>query len=254
MEKALATMNKNANIVTVTKDITKNRRPQNMSRYKRQNMIVPDTIHTEPVAIIGCGAIGRQVILQLASMGVTKFALYDFDQVDETNICTQGYKECQMGEKKVLVMQDAVHEINSEAEVGAMCVKFTEHSLPFLAKVQKRFKWEKPIKTIFCCVDSITARERIFEAVKEDCEFFVDGRMTAESLRVLTVTDDKEYYPTTIFPQEEAQGGQCTAKSTIYCANIAAGMMCSQYTKHLRSFALSQDLLFNILGEVLETV
>jgi sulfur carrier protein ThiS adenylyltransferase len=187
-------------------------------------------------------------------MGVTKLALFDFDEVDETNICTQGYKESQMGEKKVLVMKGAVEDINSEAQVGAMCVKFTETSLPFFTKIQKRFKWDKPIETVFCCVDSITARERIFEAVKDDCKFFVDGRMTAESLRVLTVTDDKEYYPTTIFPQEEAMGGTCTAKSTIYCANIAAGMMCSQYTKYLRGFVLSQDLLLNIFGEVLETV
>ena len=225
-----------------------------MSRYKRQNMIVPDTIHTEPVAVIGCGAIGRQVILQLASMGVTKFALYDFDQVDETNICTQGYGERHLVLKKVLVMSGEIENINSEARVGAMCVKFTETSASFLTKVQKRYKWQQPIQTIFCCVDSITARERIFEAVKDDCKFFVDGRMTAESLRVLTVTEDKEYYPTTIFPQEEAMGGTCTAKSTIYCANIAAGLMCSQYTKYLRDFPLTQDFLFNIFGEVLETV
>jgi len=32
-------------------------------------------------------------------------------------------------------------------------------------------------------------------------------------------------YPTTLFRTEEAFVGPCTAKTTIYCANIAAGLM-----------------------------
>jgi len=43
------------------------------------------------VTVIGVGAIGRQVALQLAAIGVRQLQLVDFDRVDNTNITTQGY-------------------------------------------------------------------------------------------------------------------------------------------------------------------
>jgi len=43
------------------------------------------------VTVIGVGAIGRQVALQLASIGVRRLQLVDFDAVDLTNVTTQGY-------------------------------------------------------------------------------------------------------------------------------------------------------------------
>lgn len=51
--------------------------------------------------------------------------------------------------------------------------------------------------------------------------------MLGDVLRILTVADEtgREHYPTTLFQQSEAQTGRCTARSTIYAANIAAGLM-----------------------------
>ena len=73
--------------------------------------------------------------------------------------------------------------------------------------------------------------------------------MSAEVLRVLTACDapSRGHYPSTLFSAGEAHAGACTAKSTIYCANIAAGMMLAQFTRHLRGLPVDHDLQLNLL-------
>ena len=74
--------------------------------------------------------------------------------------------------------------------------------------------------------------------------------MLGEIIRVLTAAgaQDREYYSTTLFPQTEALRGSCTAKGTIYAANIAAGLMVQQFTRYLRGLPLDLDLSLNLLA------
>ncbi|MEN6386043.1 MAG: hypothetical protein ABFD79_12720 [Phycisphaerales bacterium] len=109
---------------------------------------------------------------------------------------------------------------------------------------------------IFCverlggCVDKISTRQLIWEAVKDKVLFFCDGRMSAEVLRVITACDKRSrtYYPQILFVPEQAYAGACTAKSTIYCANIATGFMLAQFTKHLRMLPVDSDMQINLLA------
>ncbi|GAH93209.1 unnamed protein product, partial [marine sediment metagenome] len=75
-------------------------------------------------------------------------------------------------------------------------------------------------------------------------------RMSAETLRVLTAYDSqsRKHYPGTLFHAEEAYIGPCTAKTTIYCANIAAGLMVAQFTKYLRQLPVDCDIQLNLLA------
>ena len=77
--------------------------------------------------------------------------------------------------------------------------------------------------------------------------------MSAETLRVLTACDSqsREHYPTTLFRTEEAFAGPCTAKTTIYCANVAAGLMVAQFTKYLRQLPMEADVQMNLLASEL---
>ncbi|MCI0361809.1 MAG: ThiF family adenylyltransferase, partial [Planctomycetaceae bacterium] len=60
-------------------------------RFERQAALVPrDMLAAMSVTVIGVGAIGRQVAIQLAGLGVPRLQLIDFDQVEPTNITTQG--------------------------------------------------------------------------------------------------------------------------------------------------------------------
>jgi sulfur carrier protein ThiS adenylyltransferase len=90
----------------------------------------------------------------------------------------------------------------------------------------------------------------VWEAVKSQAAFFADARMAAEVVRVLAsdrpATD--AYYSTTLFDSGQAYAGACTAKSTIYTASIAAGLMVSQFTRWLRGLPVERDLLLNLLA------
>ncbi len=73
--------------------------------------------------------------------------------------------------------------------------------------------------------------------------------MAAEMCRILIACDPKSraHYPTTLFAGEQAYSGSCTAKSTIYCANVAAGLMLAQFTKWLRQLPVDVDITLNLL-------
>lgn len=117
--------------------------------------------------------------------------------------------------------------------------------------VNDRFKRNADIgDMVFCCVDCIETRKLIWDSVRHRCRFFTDGRMTAEVLRILTACDpaSRDHYPTTLFTAQQAYTGSCTAKTTIYCANIAAGLMLAQFAKYLRNLPVEPDLQFNLLS------
>ena len=206
-------------------------------RYSRQKDIVPrERILDCKATVIGIGAIGRQVALQLAAIGVPYLQLIDFDSVEESNIASQGYFEDDLKCFKVHATADICHQINPQLELYA---------------IEERFKRSTIVgNCVFVCVDKIDTRRLIWDAVKDKVNFFVDGRMSAEILRVISAYDEKsrEYYPATLFSSEQAYIGPCTAKTTIYCANIAAGFMLAQFTKYLRLIPVDSDLQVNLLA------
>ena len=93
-------------------------------------------------------------------------------------------------------------------------------------------------------------RKLIWETIRHKVDFFCDGRMSAEVLRVLSVADaaSQKHFPTTLFTAAEAFHGACTAKSTIYCANVAAGLMVGQFAKWMRGMPVERDLTLNLLS------
>jgi len=209
-------------------------------RDLRQRDVIPQQRLAECCAtVIGVGSIGRQVALQLVAMGMPHLHLTDPDDVDVVNLAPQGYREDDVGRPKVWATAHACHEVNSQVAVTVKRGRFQRH--------------DKIGNVVACCVDSIATRRLIWQAVKHRCESFVDGRMTAESLRVLTACDDasRRHYETTFFPEDRAFAGTCTARSTIYVANIAAGLMVAQLARRLRGMPTDADLTVNLLASEL---
>ena len=209
-------------------------------RYSRQESIVNgDLLSKMIVTVIGTGAIGRNLSIQLVSIGIQNLQLVDFDTIEESNVASQGFLESEIGNLKVNAVREACNKINKEAKIS---------SFP------TRFKRSLNVgDVVFCCVDKMAARSFIFETVKEKVDLFIDSRMAAETLQVYTVYDEEseKTYSKSLFTDEEAYQGTCTAKSTIYCANIAAGLMTSQFTKHLRDFPLDKQINFDIFSNEL---
>lgn len=209
-------------------------------RFERQSDLVPrDCLEGLSVDVIGVGAIGRQVALQLVALGVRNLRLIDFDRVEETNVTTQGYLAEDIGKRKVEATADFVRRIDPAIAVMTIC---------------DRFRSRNGVReVVFCCVDSISARAAIWRTVQESCLFWCDGRMLGEVIRVLTVVRQNGYapYEGSLFPQADAQRGACTSRGAIYTASIAAGLMLHQFTRWLRGVPLEPDHTLNLLASEL---
>lgn len=105
----------------------------------------PDEIMT----IIGCGAIGSQVALQLVKLGCEKFKLYDIDTVDAHNFVNQAYRFEQLGDPKVIALMKLITEINPHAQVEIFC-----------EEIDKILKAEESLEGyVFLCPDKVSVRK-----------------------------------------------------------------------------------------------
>ena len=138
------------------------------SRFVRQEELVPqERLKIVKATVIGVGAIGRQVSLQLAAIGCPRIQLIDFDVVDPTNVTTQGYLSSDIGEPKVFSTAEAIRQIDPSIEVET---------------VQDRFRPKLGIgHAVFCCVDSDHgSRGDLACGAGRRCRFWTDGRMLGE--------------------------------------------------------------------------
>lgn len=207
------------------------------NRFVRQEELVPrDQLRELTVTVIGVGALGRSLSLQLAALGVSRLQLIDHDLVEPSNITTQGYLHADLGRLKVEAARDAIAALDPEIVVETRA---------------DRFRARDPVgEVVFAAVDSIRTREQIWRSVASRCRFFADGRMLGEVLRLLVAADPvgRAHYPTTLFPAAEAQVGRCTSRGTLYTAQIAAGMLVHQLTRWLRGIPVDPDQSLNLLA------
>jgi sulfur carrier protein ThiS adenylyltransferase len=219
-------------------------------RDLRQRELVPPQRLAECHAlVIGVGAIGRQVALQLAATGVPEMTLVDDDHVDVVNLAVQGYAQVDLGSTKVGATAEWCRLLNPALRVHSHGERFRRSS----AKTLGCFYQREHKLVVFCCVDAIITRALVWDTVKPHATAFFDGRMSAEVVRVLAsevpITDTR--YRATLFAPERAFAGSCTAKSTIYSASVAAGLMLAQFTRWLRGMPVDADLVLNLLASEL---
>lgn len=118
----------------------------------------PDQLHGAACTIVGMGAVGSAVFLQLAKLGVTDFALYDHDTVAPHNIGNQllfGPED--VGISKVVAahwrVRDLVDCNNSRIKT-------------FVTKVGRIDQLDATPQHVFMCVDSMAARKQITDVLK----------------------------------------------------------------------------------------
>jgi sulfur carrier protein ThiS adenylyltransferase len=165
------------------------------------------------------------------------------------NLAPQAYWHCDVGVAKVEATAEACRLLNPAVPLAVRCERFRRSS----PKDLSTFVDEGPSPrdaAVFCCVDSVATRRLVWESVRSRCAFWSDGRMSAEVIRVLSSADPPtdEHYETTLFSPQEAYVGSCTARSTVYAASVAAGLMLSGFTRWLRGMPPERDLTLNLLA------
>ena len=73
------------------------------------------------VLILGCGAIGGDIAIELAMAGVRKFTLLDYDIVDESDLSRHMYYSFdKIGEKKVKTLKNQILNIDKKIKVNSI--------------------------------------------------------------------------------------------------------------------------------------
>ncbi len=182
----------------------------------RQLDIIPLDILGEKITIIGAGAIGGWVTLSLAKMGFSDITVYDHDKVDTVNLNSQFYRQGDVGEYKVSALQKLVKEFTGWS-IGATTMKYERGIFPGI---------------VISAVDSMEVRRTIWENHANKSMFtkaVIDPRMGAESallyvMRPMNAKDQKGYAKT-LYSDTDAVQERCTAKATIYTANLLSGLV-----------------------------
>ena len=83
---------------------------------RQRDIIPPERLAVCRATVVGVGAIGRQVALQLAAMGIPSLQLIDPDVVEAVNLAPQGYLEDDLGRSKVSATADLCQQIHHGLE------------------------------------------------------------------------------------------------------------------------------------------
>ncbi len=123
------------------------------------------------VGVIGVGALGNEVVKNLALMGVGNIFLADFDEVQISNLSRSIlFRREDAGKRKVDVASTAIKKINPEIKISK-----------FHGNIRNKLGLGvyKQLDVIVSCVDSRAARVAINKACAKVGVPWVDGAMTS---------------------------------------------------------------------------
>lgn len=200
---------------------------RDVNRYTRfQGAIPPAELIKAEVAVIGCGAVGRNVVRQLATMGVGTISVVDFDKVSSENLGCQGWAPAEIGKNKVDAMAEMVRYFNPDCDYFGEPNKYSPEMI-------------ENVDYVFCCVDNMEVRKEVFELAQHK-RLFVEARMGLETARVFYVSPAEKlssrYWLKEWFPTSEGEPDKCSEKATIYCADAVSSLMVAGFTRTLRGF------------------
>lgn len=183
----------------------------------RQLDIIPISTLGETIHIIGAGAIGSLTALSLAKMGFTNLFVYDDDHVDVENMNCQFYRFSDIGKPKVVALAELIKDFTGT----------------IIEPINRRYNGEGPLKGIvISAVDSMKVRKTVWDAhcgVAPTTKAIIDPRMAAEEALLYTMNPmsvtDKTSYEATLYTDENAVRERCTAKSTMYTAQLLSGLV-----------------------------
>lgn len=193
------------------------------------DLINIDTLGT-PITIIGCGSVGSAVAIQLSKMGFGNMTVQDFDLVEDVNIGCQRHNILDIGQNKA----------NATAKAVSLASGFE------IKSIVEAYKGEPLTGIIVSAVDVMSVRKEIFEAATLG-SLIVDPRMAATQFDLLTCLKgaDDELYKATLFDDSEAVHTPCTMKSTMFCADILAGMCSHQIFNFTTDKPVSKRLIWH---------
>lgn len=195
------------------------------------------------ILIIGQGGIGSWLTLSLSRI-CHSLVTFDGDNVDVTNVeGGQLYRVRDIGKKKVHAVADICREFGCVNSITTVEEMYTEEY--------------GAINITLTGLDNMKAREISFNAWKKHVErlseeergqcLFVDGRLLAEVMEVITIRGDKpeqmeEYIEKYMFDDNEVPDLDCSAKQTTFAAMGIASLMTATLCNWLTNQKYGMDM------------
>lgn len=202
--------------------------------YSRQmGLFNPDSFGNRTVSIIGAGATGSQVALQLAMMGIGLndgkrgvMRVYDFDVVEPHNLANQAFSPCHIGMPKVEALKDVIKK-KCGFEIEAYNEKVTNQK-----SVQANY--------VFLLTDTMSSRKEIFEKCLKyaiSTDLLIETRMGLDQGRVYAFepfnADHSEKWINTLTTDDRAMTSLCgTSQSVIPTAYVLSSLAVWRMLNH----------------------
>ena len=196
-----------------------------MLRYLRNKDLIKQSLLDE-VTIIGAGGIASALVTILAQMGFKKFHIWDDDKLEEHNLSTTAYPETFLGENKASCARAFIYQFNKEAKVDIHVRRWAPGD--YLSDI------------VLLTPDNMETRLDVHMDWKRNTNrrALIDMRMGALTMEVISVDKDNDNFGKTWQPSNKISDEACTAKHTIFTANVVAGLGASQLFNvlHNRSY------------------
>lgn len=173
--------------------------------YKRQSSVInPGVFNTKGLRIdvIGAGATGSYVVLQLAKMGLFNIHVWDADVVEGHNLPNQLYGVSDIGVPKVEALKAIVKQLTD--------VDIITHQEFVTAETQELGD------IVFLLTDSMSSRKEIYESCLKynpNAQLCVETRLAATQGRIYAFnpTDPlfQERYEGTLYSDVDAEVSEC---------------------------------------------
>lgn len=184
-----------------------------MDLSRHISVFSPDAVKY-PIHIIGVGATGSFVAMELARMGCPVLNIYDFDDVEIHNIPNQYYDTGDLGKLKAEALADKLKAINPNIVVNV----YTNAVLP--VHDDEHSGIDEMSGYVFLLVDSMKIRKELWMAAKENKNIVHcwESRLGSDQARVysldMTVKDFSKY-EADFYEDDNAEMSACGTSITV---------------------------------------
>ena len=196
-----------------------------MLRYLRNKDLINQSLLNE-VTIIGAGGIASALVTILAQMGFKKFHIWDDDKLEEHNLSTTAYPPGFLGFNKVECAASNIYAHHKDADITQYVKRWEPGN--YLSDI------------VLLTPDNMETRLDVHMDWKrnDNRRALIDMRMGALTMEVISVDKDNDNFAKTWQPSSKISDEACTAKHTIFTANVVAGLGASQLFNvlHNRSY------------------
>lgn len=184
-----------------------------LNLIRQQEVFHAERYQNVPIHIIGAGALGSRIWLNLVEIGLTKISVYDFDTVEEHNLANQIFMHRHIGSPKVEGLRD--YFTLKTGKPVPDCMQFFNQKITSISHLN-------PLAGIvILAVDRMDTRDDLFNQMTlfRDLFLLIDVRMASSYGNVFTVQmgnmREKLLYQDSIIHDDEAEVSSCGTQISV---------------------------------------